>query len=139
MLVRPSETQRGTRHCEELVQTLSENERDGRVFVGKSLVDYKTEIVSSKTVAVAQRNRRLGCNSKVSSAILTFHIDMEIPPETRKILENREIRIGFDGFASKQVFSSYNFEEITFTRTNMLRNGVTHGELEERGERGEWN
>lgn len=27
------------------------NERDGSVFVGKSLVDYKTEIVSSKTVA----------------------------------------------------------------------------------------
>lgn len=27
------------------------NERDGSVFVGKSLVDYKTEIVCSKTVA----------------------------------------------------------------------------------------
>lgn len=38
---------------------------------------------------------------------------------------------------SKQVFSSYNFEEITFTPTNMLRNG-THGELEEREEREEW-
>lgn len=30
---------------------VSTNERDGSVFVGKSLVDYKTEIVSSKTVA----------------------------------------------------------------------------------------
>lgn len=110
------------------------NERDSSVFVGKSLVDYKTEIVSSKTVA-----RETGgwgvVTAKFSPPLLSILI-WKFPRKGGRY--SRTGRSGLDSMVvSKQVFSSYNFEEITFTPTNMLRNG-THGELEEREEREEW-